>query len=89
VVNVLFTRKGAKPPAREAYVKFSSSETFKNPLSWSAPGFSLMNYDILILPGGHDKGVRQIIENEQLRTHLKEFFPHTKREGKKVCGAIW
>jgi metallophosphoesterase superfamily enzyme len=54
-----------------------------------------MEYDVVILPGGHDKGVKQIIENESLRVHLAEFFPLTKDAScnahgkKKLCGAIW
>jgi hypothetical protein len=60
----------------------------------SNPPFSIMEYDVIILPGGHDKGVKQIIESESLRVHLNQFFPHTKGdvdagERKKVCAAIW
>jgi hypothetical protein len=95
IKGMLSTIMGAKPPAKAAYQQLSSSPSFKSPKAWTAPGFSLMEYDVIILPGGHDKGVKQIIESESLRAHLAEFFPFTKdgAEGmngkKKVCGAIW
>lgn len=53
-----------------------------------------MDYDVIVFPGGHDKGVKQIIESESLRVHLNQYFPYTKEKGdssgrKKVCAAIW
>jgi len=94
IEGMLSVIMGAKPQAKAAYQLLSSSASFKSPKAWTAPGFSLMEYDVVILPGGHDKGVKQIIESEQLRAHLAEFFPLTKDQvegagGKKVCGAIW
>ncbi|KIM23658.1 hypothetical protein M408DRAFT_332258 [Serendipita vermifera MAFF 305830] len=94
ISGMLSTVMGAKPPAKAAYQLLSSSTSFKNPKAWTTVGFSLLDYDVLILPGGHDKGVKQIIENESLRLHLAEFFPLTKdvpddlNRKKKVCGAI-
>ena len=83
---------GAKQEAKQAYTQMAESTVFHSPKAWTAPEFSLLEYDVLILPGGHDKGVKQIIESESLRTHLRQFFPLTKGEvagKKKVCGAIW
>jgi len=83
---------GAKQEAKQAYTQMAESTAFHSPKAWTAPEFSLLEYDVLILPGGHDKGVKQIIESESLRTHLRQFFPLTKGEmdgKKKVCGAIW
>ncbi|KAF8319387.1 class I glutamine amidotransferase-like protein, partial [Clavulina sp. PMI_390] len=80
---------GAKAAARVAYAQFAASDTFKTPLAWTSPEFSLLDYDAVILPGGHDKGVKQIIEDEVLRTKLRDFFPLTEgEEPSKVCGAI-
>ena len=82
--------KGAKTQAKDAYKEMTESPAWKTPLSWSDPNFSLMSYDILILPGGHDKGVKQIIESEAIRPHLRAFFPLTQgAENKKICAAIW
>jgi hypothetical protein len=83
---------GAKEEAKQAYTQMADSAAFHSPKAWAAPEFSLLEYDVLILPGGHDKSVKQIIESESLSTHLREFFPLTRGEvaaKKKVCGAIW
>ena len=81
---------GSKQPARVAYESFSASSSFLSPKSWSNDAFDLMQYDVLLLPGGHDKGVKQIIESESLKKHLPRFFEATKGDGdKKVVAAIW
>lgn len=83
---------GAKTEGKAAYLEMSESASCRSPKSWTSTGFSLLEYDVLILPGGHDKGVKQIIESESLAEHLREFFPLTRGEvvgKKKVCGAIW
>lgn len=82
---------GAKTEGKAAYLEMSESASCRSPKSWTSTGFSLLEYDVLILPGGHDKGVKQIIESESLAAHLREFFPLTRGEvvgKKKVCGAI-
>ncbi|KAH8832730.1 class I glutamine amidotransferase-like protein [Flagelloscypha sp. PMI_526] len=80
---------GSKQPARVAYESFSTSSSFLTPKSWSNDAFDLMQYDVLLLPGGHDKGVKQIIESESLKKHLPRFFEATKGDGdKKVVAAI-
>ncbi|KAF8574202.1 class I glutamine amidotransferase-like protein [Ramaria rubella] len=80
---------GAKAPAKKAYGLMVNSSSFKTPLSWTSNDFTLLAYDVLILPGGHDKGVKQIIESKYLKPHLVKFFPLTLGVApKKVCGAI-
>lgn len=47
--------------------------------------------DIVLLPGGHDKPIRQYLESESLHRQLEKFLPCTKRdapEPHKVLGAI-
>lgn len=46
--------------------------------------------DIVLLPGGHDKAIRQYLESQTLHDHLVRLLPHTKRGpgGRKVLGAI-
>jgi hypothetical protein len=66
-----------------------ASPAFQKPLAWSAEGFSLASYDLVLLPGGHDKGVKQLIESPSLRKALIDYFPGTVAGGTKTLGAIW
>lgn len=60
------------------------------PLAWTEPKFSLLDFDVVFLPGGHDKGVRQILDSSVIQDHLAAYFPLTRKggEGKKVVAAI-
>jgi putative intracellular protease/amidase len=66
----------------------SLTNEFRNPLSWSDPDFSLDNFDLVILPGGHDKGVRQIIDSPAVHKLILDYFPKTKRPSNKAIGAV-
>ena len=66
-----------------------TSEEWKNPQAWSAPGFTLDEYTLVFLPGGHDKAVRQIMDSETVHRLLAAYFPKTQRpDGVKAVGAI-
>ena len=62
----------------------------KQPVSWMSPTFSLSAYDLVFLPGGHDKGVQQIITSKELHAHLAAYMPKTLQSSpdKKACAAI-
>lgn len=87
---------GATAEAKEAYRSLSTeSELWLKPVSWRDPGFSITDYDCVFLPGGHEKGVRSIIEDETIHEHLRAFFALTGRnrtvdtgEEKKTVAAI-
>lgn len=66
-----------------------ATPAFQAPLSWSKEDFSLEEYDLVLLPGGHDKGVKQLIESPTLRQKLIDYFPGTEAGGKKTVAAIW
>jgi putative intracellular protease/amidase len=61
---------------------------FLHPLSWSSPDFSLDSYNLVFFPGGHEKGVRQIIDSSIIHKQLGEYFPATKKPSKKIVAAI-
>ncbi len=71
-----------------------ADETLKRPLSWTDPNFSLENYDLIFLPGGHEgrgetQGVRQLIDSTILHKQLATYFPQTERiNGRKTVGAV-
>ena len=57
-------------------------------LSWSEEGFSLDPYDLVFLPGGHEKGVVQVINSPIVHKLIADFFPKTRKPSKKSCVAI-
>jgi len=72
----------------DLYRKMNESPECEHPLAWSAPDFSLDPFDLVFLPGGHDKAVRQIIESKTLHAHLAAYFPQTRKPGKKAVVAV-
>ena len=73
------TLLGASKAAKTAYSRLLGTSSFQNPLSWSDKSFSLKEYDAVILPGGHDKAMQQIIESIRVHILLAEYFPLTKK----------
>lgn len=67
--------------AKIAYSIMSNSKEFKNPISYNQ--VTAESFDGIILPGGHDKGIREYLESPVLRKKVETFF-----EQKKLIGAI-
>ncbi|KAL2398611.1 hypothetical protein ABEF93_002536 [Exophiala dermatitidis] len=83
------TLLGANGAARTAYAALSTtSPNFQRPLSWIDFEFNLEDYDLVFLPGGHEKGVRQIIDSPRVHYLLKSYFPNTKKPSSKCLAAI-
>ena len=80
--------QGATGSVVKSYDEMTETPEFKSPLSWKSEGFSLDSYTLVFLPGGHEKGVRQVIDSEKVHELLVDFFPKTKKPGKKVVGAV-
>lgn len=66
----------------------SATYEFTHPLSWSAPSFSLDSYNLIFLPGGHEKGVRQLIDSPIIHKLLAEYFPKTAKPSTKAVAAV-
>ncbi|CAH0057142.1 unnamed protein product [Clonostachys solani] len=71
---------GAKGSVLQDYAKMVASEECKQPLSWTAPGFSLDPFSLVFLPGGHDKAVVQIMDSAAVHSLLLEYFPKTRKQ---------
>lgn len=67
--------------AQDAYSEMEKSSEFSHPLKWS--DLADQDYDGLILPGGHDKGMRAYLESHILQNVVAKYF-----EQKKPVGAI-
>ncbi|KAI5815804.1 class I glutamine amidotransferase-like protein [Pyronema omphalodes] len=89
--SIFATVLGATKKAKETYNEMTASPEFQKPLSWTDESFDILEYDIALLPGGHDKPIRQYLESESLHRQLEKYLPCTKRDAskpRKVLGAI-
>lgn len=84
----VYLEKGAPKAAVIQYESMITDPSVQTPLSWASPNFSLASYDLVFLPGGHEKGVRQIIDSEIIHAHLALYFPLTLKPSPKTVGAI-
>ena len=62
----------ARQDAVEACIEMQSSQEFCNPLKYS--DIFEANFDALMLPGGHDKGVKEYLESAVLQAIVVDFF---------------
>ncbi|EIN06054.1 class I glutamine amidotransferase-like protein [Punctularia strigosozonata HHB-11173 SS5] len=67
---------GAKASTIAAYNAMLTHPSLLQPLGWTEPSFSLEPYNLVFLPGGHDSGVRQVIDSEVVHKHIVSYFPH-------------
>ncbi|MCJ1338659.1 hypothetical protein MMC09_003948 [Bachmanniomyces sp. S44760] len=79
---------GANQAAVQAYRTMKEDPCFQSPLSWSSTGFSFEPYNLLFLPGGHEKGVKQVIESPIVKKMLAVYFPETRKPSQKHIAAI-
>lgn len=69
------------------HVMRSDMETMKA-IAWSDEGFTLDPYDLVFLPGGHEKGVVQVINSPITHRLMVDYFPKTRKPSKKNVAAI-
>jgi putative intracellular protease/amidase len=80
--------KGATQAAIREYDAMLADPAIQSPLSWSENDFSLDRFDLVFLPGGHESGVRQVIDNDKVHALLADYFPKTRKPSKKSIAAI-
>ena len=81
ITGVIFGQLGAKPDALAAYRELEKDEAFRHPIPFES--IDPQEYDVLLLPGGHAKGMRQYLESKVVQNKALEFFKKNK-----VIGAI-
>ena len=69
----------ADETARQAYEVMVQSHSFQQPARWD--GIKLVDFDAILLPGGHSKGMIPYLESEVLQSLVASFF----KEGKRVA----
>lgn len=57
-------------------------------LAWTDDGFTLEPYDLVFLPGGHEKGVVQVINSPVTHKLMADYFPQTRKPSRKNVAAI-
>lgn len=86
------TLLGADRNTIAQYNKMIDSAAWKQPRAWTDPNFSLEPFDLVFLPGGHDKGIRQLLDCPRAHALLVSYFPLTKRSSvnskPKFCAAV-
>ena len=80
--------QGATKEACDLHAKMKEETTATTVRSWTDKGFSLLPYDLVFLPGGHEKGVIQVINSPTVHRLIAEYFPKTKKPSTKSCAAI-
>lgn len=75
----------AREDAVMAYHRMSNSESFCTPLKYTQ--IRPEEYDALLLPGGHDKGVKVYLESSLLQEAVAHFFMAQKPVG-AICHGV-
>ncbi len=86
LTGVIFGQLGAKKDAIEAYNELLKSAEFQHPIKYNEINPS--EYDLLYLPGGHAKGMRQYLESKVLQNKIVEFFKLNKQVGSVCHGTL-
>lgn len=76
----------AQKEGRQAYAEMLDASAFQSPISFDQ--ISVSDYDGLILPGGHAKGIIPYLESPVLQKAIVEFFAANKPVGAICHGVI-
>ena len=87
-MSIKFCTQGATKEAVELYDEMTAAPEWKTPSAWSSPEFSLDSFSLVFLPGGHEKGVRQVIDSPVIQKALGAYFPQTRKPSTKSAAAI-
>ena len=71
--------------AQVAYREMLLSKEFSSPMKWA--DIEAQNFDGLLLPGGHDKGMREFLESELLQKAVVKYFELQKPVG-AICHGV-
>ncbi len=66
----------ANQDAVNAYCEMNTSKSFSNPLKYEE--LNAENFDAILLPGGHDKGMKEYLESKILQNLIVDFFSSQK-----------
>lgn len=75
----------AREDAVDAYHEMEQSPAFMYPIKYSA--IREKDFDALLLPGGHDKGVKEYLESSVLKQTVVDFF-NAKKTVAAICHGV-
>jgi protease I len=75
----------ANADAVEAYGEMKQSQEFQHPISYD--GMMSRTFDAILLPGGHDPGVKEYLESTQVRAKVIEMAEQNKPIG-AICHGV-
>ncbi len=75
----------ARQDAVDAYHEMEKSISFCNPVKYA--DIKARDYDAILLPGGHDKGVKEYLESKILQQIVVDFFRAKKRVA-AICHGV-
>jgi putative intracellular protease/amidase len=75
----------AQKPARDAYAQMSADARYASPLRYSQ--LRVEDFDAMLLPGGHAKGMREYLESSELQKFVANFFDANKPAA-AVCHGV-
>ena len=75
----------ARKDAVEAYHEMISHDSFNHPLKYAE--IKPEDFDGLVLPGGHDKGIKEYLESSSLQNTVAHFFSMMKPVG-AICHGL-
>ena len=85
LTGVIFGKLGADPEPIAFYRELEQSAEFRAPVAWDA--IERSEYDGLLLPGGHAKGMRQYLASELLQRKIAEFWALERPVG-AICHGV-
>lgn len=83
--GVIFGQLGADPEPIEFYRALEADPAFGTPLAWT--DLEPLDYDGLILPGGHAKGMRQYLASSVLQDKVAQFWASGRPVG-AICHGV-
>lgn len=84
--GVLFGQLGAEAEPKRFYAELTQSPRFVTPRSWRE--LWAADFDALVLPGGHAKGMRPYLEDVVLQDLVRKFFERDVPVGAICHGTI-
>jgi putative intracellular protease/amidase len=85
LTGVIFGKLGAYPEPQAFYRQLTEAPEFRAPTAWDK--LEPVDYDGLILPGGHAPGMRQYLDGEALREKIAEFWTLGRPVG-AICHGV-
>ncbi len=76
----------ARRDAIEAYFEMEKNESFCNPIKYDT--INEKDFDAILLPGGHDKAVKEYLESKVLQQIIVNFFQSNKQVAAICHGVI-